>query len=152
MAELPAPVLATREGDCRTAALHRFWRKKLGLPPSPAPAPLAPAPALKPAGPQQYCPDPAVDFQEESDDHGGKVDWLESGWSIHGPHRVSSKASFDLRGGWVEFDMDLSNARGGVNTNLYVTFPHQPNCGIKCYCDSGPTGGCAELDFIENNG
>jgi hypothetical protein len=48
--------------------------------------------------------------------------------------------------------MDLSNAHGGVNTNLYITFPHKPNCGLDCYCDSGATGGCAEMDFTENNG
>merc|ERR1712066_674947 len=48
--------------------------------------------------------------------------------------------------------MDLSQAHGGVNTNLYVTFPHKPNCGISCYCDSGATGGCAEMDYTENNG
>mmetsp|Transcript_50092 Transcript_50092/g.139139 ORF Transcript_50092/g.139139 Transcript_50092/m.139139 type:complete len:283 (-) Transcript_50092:140-988(-) len=143
LAELPVPVVASQEGDCRAAALRGYWRKKLGLHPLSTP---------KPTGPQQYCPDPAVDFQEEVEGPAGKVDWLESGWSIQGQRRVSSKASFDLRGGWVEFDMDLSNAHGGVNTNLYLTFPHQPNCGLKCYCDSGPTGGCAELDFIENNG
>lgn len=48
--------------------------------------------------------------------------------------------------------MDLSNAHGGVNTNFYITFPHKPNCGMACYCDSGPTGGCSEIDFTENNG
>lgn len=65
---------------------------------------------------------------------------------------MSSKASYDLRGGFVDFDMDLTNAHGGVNNNLYITFPHKPNCGSSCYCDSGPAGGCSELDFIENNG
>lgn len=44
--------------------------------------------------------------------------------------------------------MDLSGAHGGVNNNLYVTFPYTPDH----YCDSGGTGGCAELDFVENNG
>jgi len=48
--------------------------------------------------------------------------------------------------------MDLSSSHGGVNNNFYVTYPHQPNCGINCYCDSGATGGCAEIDFTENNG
>merc|ERR1712113_1025952 len=71
---------------------------------------------------------------------------------IQGQRRVSSKASFDLRGGSFEWDMDLSKSHGGVNTNFYVTFPHQPNCGKDCYCDSGATGGCAEIDFTGNNG
>merc|ERR1712217_630124 len=47
---------------------------------------------------------------------------------------------------------DLSESHGGVNSNMYVTFPHKPNCGKDCYCDSGATGGCAEVDFTENNG
>jgi len=48
--------------------------------------------------------------------------------------------------------MDLSNSHGGVNSNFYVTFPKKENCGISCYCDSGATGGCAEMDYTENNG
>jgi len=44
--------------------------------------------------------------------------------------------------------MDLSGAHGGVNNNFYVTFPNS----VGQYCDSGGTGGCAELDFVENNG
>lgn len=48
----------------------------------------------------------------------------------------------------MEFDMELSGAHGGVNNNVYVTFPSV----VGHYCDSGGTGGCAELDFAENNG
>jgi len=44
--------------------------------------------------------------------------------------------------------MDLGGAHGGVNNNVYVTFPNN----VGQYCDSGGTGGCAELDFVENNG
>jgi hypothetical protein len=110
----------------------------------------APGPAPGPVGPgTDYCPDTSQDFQQ---DYPGGVSWSGSGWTIHGSGRASSKASFDLRGGYIEFDMDLSGAHGGVNTNFYVTFPRRPNCGGSCYCDSGPAGGCAELDFIENNG
>lgn len=57
-----------------------------------------------------------------------------------------------MAGGYLEWDMDLSNAHGNVNTNFYLTYPPQMNCGINCYCDSGATGGCAELDLTENNG
>jgi len=150
LAAIPACTLADgetwrrQEFEARAAALRRFWSGASGA--------VVVTPPVIPSGPQKYCPDPAKDFQEEVEGPPGKVDWLETGWSIQGQRRVSSRASFDLRGGWVEFDMDLNNARGNVNTNLYVTFPHQPNCGIKCYCDSGATGGCAELDFTENNG
>merc|ERR1712187_1006466 len=57
-------------------------------------------------------------------------------------------ASYNLAGGFVEFDMDLGGAHGGVNNNFYITFPSS----VGNYCDSGGTGGCAELDFVENNG
>lgn len=83
----------------------------------------------------------------------GTVEWSSSGWTIHGQRRVSSKASFNMAGGgYMEWDMDLTGAHGNVNNNLYFTYPSRPNCGIKCYCDSGATGGCAEMDFTENNG
>merc|ERR1712087_611342 len=45
-------------------------------------------------------------------------------------------------------DMDLTGAHAKVNNNFYVTFPST----VGHYCDSGGTGGCAELDFTENNG
>merc|ERR1711920_658248 len=79
---------------------------------------------------------------------GGSPQWSDSGWTIHGGARASSKASYNLAGGFVEFDMDLGGAHGGVNNNFYITFPNS----VGNYCDSGGTGGCAELDFVENNG
>merc|ERR1712146_844700 len=71
--------------------------------------------------------------------------------SILGRGRVSSKTAFNLLGGYIEFDMDLSAAHSGVNQNLYVVSLNRPNCGSGCYCDA-PNGGCMELDFIEANG
>lgn len=110
----------------------------------PGPAPSPPGPAPPPSPGANYCPDAASDFVADY----GSPQWQGSGWTIHGGARASSKASFDLSGGFVEFDMDLTGAHGGVNNNVYLTFPNQPGQ----YCDSGGTGGCAELDFIENNG
>jgi len=106
----------------------------------------------------EYCPDPAVDFQEEIESGAqGTVTWTADGWSIQGQRRVSSKASFDFSGGGVTWDMDLSQAHNGVNNNFYVTYPYDENCGLNCYCDSGGNHdsqgrGCAELDWTENNG
>jgi len=122
-----------------------------GAGPSPTPAPSGPP--SPPAGDvTEYCPETSADFQAEVEGPPGTITWAKQGWHIQGQRRVSSKASFDLKGGSVEWDMDLSQAHGGVNTNLYVTFPHKPNCGRACYCDSGATGGCAEMDYTENNG
>lgn len=121
--------------------------KWCGSAPTPPPGPTPP-----PAPSVTYCPDPAQDFQEEVEGPPGSVKWSSSGWHIQGQRRVSSKASFDFKGGYVEWDMDVSKSHSGVNSNFYLTFPRKPNCGIHCYCDSGGTGGCAELDFAENNG
>jgi len=106
----------------------------------------------------EYCPDPAVDFNEEVESGAqGTLTWSDSGWSIQGQRRVSSKAAFDFSGGGATWDMDLSQAHNGVNNNFYLTYPYDENCGISCYCDSGGNHdsqgrGCAELDWTENNG
>jgi hypothetical protein len=42
----------------------------------------------------------------------------------------------------LEFDMDLSNAHGNVNNNLYGTFPRDGHS----YCDSG--GSCGGLSGV----
>jgi hypothetical protein len=133
-------------GGCVTSGTVGF------NPPGPPPAPT---PVV---GLVEYCPDPAVDFHEEVESGAqGTVTWTSNGWSIQGQRRVSSKASFDFSGGKLTWDMDLSQAHGGVNNNFYVTYPYEENCGISCYCDSGGNHdsqgrGCAELDFTENNG
>merc|ERR1711879_864049 len=57
----------------------------------------------------------------------------------------------NLAGGFMEFDMDLSNAHGNVNNNFYLTYPRDGHT----YCDSGGSCGgscCAEFDLTENNG
>jgi len=105
----------------------------------------------------EYCPDPATDFQEEREPGAqGQVTWTDDGWSIQGWLRVSSKASFDFSGGGMTWSMDLSGAHGGVNNNLYITYPGgDGNPGINNYCDSGGGAGirgCAEMDWTENNG
>merc|ERR1712014_324055 len=93
---------------------------------SSSPGPSPPGPLAK------YYPDPASDFSADY----GSPQWSGSGWTIHGGARASSKASYNLAGGFVEFDMDLGGAHGGVNNNVYVTFP----TSIGQYCDSGQTG------------
>jgi hypothetical protein len=86
----------------------------------------------------------------------GSVSFSESGWSFTGEGRVSSKTSWDLLGGSIEWDMDTTGVSAEVNTNLYTTSPDKPNCGAACYCDiqksaSGKPS-CMELDLIEVRG
>jgi len=56
----------------------------------------------------------------------------------------------------MTWSMDLGGAHGGVNNNLYITYPGgDGNPGISNYCDSGGGAGirgCAEMDWTENNG
>merc|ERR1711920_671495 len=68
--------------------------------------PSPPSPPTPGGGGATYCPDPASDFTA---DYGGPQ-WSDNGWTIHGGARASSKASYDLAGGFVEFDMDLGGA------------------------------------------
>lgn len=114
--------------------------------PSPSPPP---SPYPTPPSGAAFCPSDD-DFQTDY----GSPQFSGGGWTITGGARVSSRASFNLLGGYVEFDMDVSGAHGGVNQNLYVVAPDGDNCGKDCYCDAQcPSGKCCmELDFLETNG
>jgi hypothetical protein len=97
-----------------------------------------------------YCPT-ANDMNLEH----GNVQFAEGGWSMTGDARVSSKTSWNLLGGFVEFDMDVSQVQHGVNTNLYTSSPEKANCGKSCYCDIQESDfwkSCMEMDIIEANG
>jgi len=103
------------------------------------------------ASAEYYCP-AASDMNAEH----GNVQFQDGGWAFTGDARVSSKTSFNLLGGYMEFDMDTSQTHPEVNTNFYTSSPAQPNCGEACYCDiqKNATGkpSCMEMDIIEANG
>jgi len=84
----------------------------------------------------------------------GNIKMVNGGWEITGNARISSKTSFNLLGGYIEFDMDTSKANAGVNTNIYTVSMEGNNCGKDCYCDIQDNGSpvCMELDITENNG
>jgi len=105
------------------------------------------------ANAELYCPT-ANDMNNESPT--ANITFVDGGWTIVGDGRVSSKTSFNLLGGFMEFDMDTSRVANEVNTNFYTSSPAQANCGASCYCDiqksnSGKPS-CMEMDIIENNG
>jgi len=75
-----------------------------------------------------------------------------NGWTIHGGGGVHSKVTWNLNGGFVEFDMDTSNAKGGVNTNLYTTSPDQVQGTNDCDIQGQGKPSCMEMDIIEMNG
>eukprot|EP01004_Peranema_trichophorum_P003138 NODE_2143_length_1672_cov_100.601033_g1832_i0.p1 GENE.NODE_2143_length_1672_cov_100.601033_g1832_i0~~NODE_2143_length_1672_cov_100.601033_g1832_i0.p1 ORF type:complete len:456 (-),score=103.54 NODE_2143_length_1672_cov_100.601033_g1832_i0:239-1606(-) len=101
------------------------------------------------SGGDLYCPtgnDMNLEF--------GSVSFKNGGWEMTGSARVSSKTAWNLLGGYMEWDMDLSRVADEVNTNFYTSSPSRPNCGSNCYCDiqAGSFVSCMELDFLENNG
>ena len=114
---------------------------------SPTPIPPPPTPTSSGA---TFCPEPSNDFFAEY----GTVQRSSSGWTIYGNARVSSKASLNLVGEFLKFDREFSIAHGGVNNNLYATFPQKGNKGIGSFYVSGGSCStyCAEMDFTVNNG
>jgi len=120
-------------------------------PPTPSPTPPSPTPTPLPGDLTLYCPSPADLFDEY-----GSTTFADGGWKIIGDGRVSTKTTFNTLGGYVEFDMDTSNAHCEVNTNIYTISPDggQDFCGKDCYGDIQDNGSpvCMELDIIENNG
>eukprot|EP00475_Leptophrys_vorax_P001046 TRINITY_DN1054_c0_g2_i1.p1 TRINITY_DN1054_c0_g2~~TRINITY_DN1054_c0_g2_i1.p1 ORF type:complete len:313 (+),score=67.81 TRINITY_DN1054_c0_g2_i1:40-978(+) len=87
----------------------------------------------------------------------GSAQLKDQGWSVNGGGAAATKAAFNLLGGSVEFDIDLSNVRTGVNANIYTISP--PGMGSSAfdgskYCDGARTDNtwCVEVDWIESNG
>jgi len=104
-----------------------------------------------------YCPDQS-DFQIE-----GGVSWQGNsdgaGWTITGFGAVRGKTSFNMIGGYMEFDLDNDRATTGMNNNLYTISPSHQYNSFNDYCDaqgpdgSSPTGtNCIEMDIWEANG
>lgn len=87
--------------------------------------------------------------------YGDNVNLKDGGWTVQGNGGGASKASFNLLGGYVEFDVDVSGVRAGVNANLYAIAPSIGADGYQPeeYCDgAGERPWCIELDWLESNG
>jgi hypothetical protein len=85
------------------------------------------------------------------------------GWTLHGGGGVATKSSFNLLGGFAEFDLDFSAVNEGVNANIYSISPRLHGGDFSKaadYCDGGGNtskpagkgGYCLEVDWIESNG
>ena len=48
---------------------------------------------------------------------------------MHGGGSGATKAAFNLLGGSVEFDFDVSNVHPGVNSNIYTISPNGVGSG-----------------------
>ena len=102
-----------------------------------------------------YCPKIA-DFSIDYSAAGSKQILKDGGWTHFGGGRVSTKSTFNLIGGKIEFEIDISKANPGVNANIYSISPKFSGSAYKMadYCDAQKTGSdwCTEIDWIESNG
>merc|ERR1719502_2369753 len=71
--------------------------------------------------------------------YGDSVQLSDGGWSIQGNGGAATKAAFNLNGGYVEFDFDVSRANTGVIPNIYTVSPDGIGGGFSQgnYCDDG---------------
>jgi len=108
--------------------------------PSPGPSP-SPGPAA------EWCPS-QNDFQIDG------ASWNGNGWTMTGGGGVHGKQTFNLLGGYIEFDIDTTAAHGGVNNNFYLVSPDPSYFKASNDCDIQAQGkpACMEMDIIENNG
>lgn len=51
---------------------------------------------------------------------GSQNQLFDGGWTSKGGGGVASKSAFNLLGGQVDFDIDLSRVHTGVNANIYT--------------------------------
>jgi len=94
---------------------------------------------------QLFCPN------QNDWTYGGDIQWISGrGWVMTGAGGVHGKTSYNLLGGYVQFDMNTTESHVTVNNNFYTSSP-SPCCN---YCDIqvGDHPQCMELDIIENNG
>jgi len=130
--------------------------------PSPfPPPPPPPPPSPPPSGLSLYCPsvdDLTVAYCDEGPNKDMPCPQLtDRGWTILGGGGAATKSAFNILGGYVEYDIDLSNVDSGVNANIYTISPVFSGSEFNKendYCDGAQTGAdwCMELDWIESNG
>jgi hypothetical protein len=102
------------------------------------------------ASSELYCPT-QNDFQID----GKNAHWNgEGGWTVTGGAGIHGKQTFNLLGGYIEFEMDTSNAHTGVNNNLYLVSPDPSYFKPTNDCDIQGVNkpSCMEMDIVENNG
>lgn len=105
-----------------------------------------------------YCPSTDdLTIAYDSLPSGAAPKLMNQGWITSQGGGVATKAAYNLLGGYVEFDIDLSKVHPGVNANIYTISPKSfPSNGfnISNYCDGAATGDkwCIEIDWLESNG
>lgn len=114
---------------------------------------------------EEYCPtkdDLTIAYCDNGNKYHNIMDCPQlndGGWYVEGGGGVATKSSFNLNGGYVEYDIDFTNVDNGVNANIYTISPERFQNGaffdkVNDYCDGAATGSdwCIEMDWIETNG
>lgn len=120
--------------------------------PTPLPTPLpTPTPTPVPSGLRAFCPS-STDLMVAY----GSPKIYNRGWTTTGGGGVATKTAFNLLGGYVEYDMDVTLTQPQINVNIYTISPVIAGSSFKStdYCDGAKTGSswCPEMDWIESNG
>jgi len=112
--------------------------------------------ALLSAQADVYCPS-AGDLVVAYTNGGDNVQIHDQGWTVTGDGGAATKTAFNLNGGYVEYDMDVSSAHSGVIPNIYSVSPSNmggDGFNNDKYCDGADNDKpwCMEIDWIEANG
>jgi len=115
----------------------------------------APVGATRSEGHQLYCPN-KNDLVVAYTVPGSTNQLNDGGWTSQGGGAAATRSSFNLLGGYVEYDIDLSAVKPKVNANIYTVSPKfdGPSFKKSAYCDGAATGDkwCLEVDWLESNG
>jgi len=102
-----------------------------------------------------YCPS----AQDLVVAYGDGVELKDQGWTVNGGGGAATKAAYNLNGGYVEYDIDVSDAKAGTIPNVYSIAPSGLGADgfvkDKDYCDGADQHEypwCVEVDWIESNG
>jgi len=148
----PTEYCSQSQANCESSCHGHYCGDSPSPGPSPGPSPSpTPGPSPTPAGDADWCPS-AGDFAVAY----GTPQLNNQGWEVHGNGGVATKAAFNLVGGFVEFDIDLSGVNTGVNANIYTISPSIDSSGYSGdkYCDGADNDKpwCLEVDWLESNG
>jgi hypothetical protein len=105
--------------------------------------------------PELYCPDNSSFEGIVYKEYARNVTWSNGGWISTGWASVQGKTSFNLLGGYVEFDVDNSGVTTGINSNIYTISPNQSYTEAVNCDGQGATGStkkfCMELDLYQSS-
>lgn len=99
-----------------------------------------------------YCPT-SEDFDLAYHTPYGNVTAEGNGLRLYGRAGVNGRTSWNLLGGYIEFDMDVCGAQPGISSSVYTISPDGGLREPSDYCDKRVLMySCMELDMVESYG